>query len=438
VRIAWFTPILAPSAIAQFSRHVVEGLTRVGVSVELWVDEERGDEGLPAPVINYTASPDALAGLGAYDHVVYNMGNSVQFHDAMYRVLSRVPGVVVLHDMVLHHFFLERLQHGASLEAYLVDMELQYGEKVRRRAEASTRTGGAPFPANDHDLAQYPYFLPALRSAEGVVVHSTEHRRLIEASWCGPVLSSFFPAYGELAAELQGSKGAATDRVRLLSFGLINRHKCIDRVIDALALVPDVRQRFEYVVLGRGDPAVVAELQRRIAASELEGCVRLVGHQPEDMLRAEIAAADMFINLRDPAIEGGSASLMMQLAAGKPVVVHPTGCFADVPDAALMKVPAGATPELAAAIVRLAADPDLRQSIGDAARNYCLGASVERYVELLVEFLPSVRSWRPLFGLTRGVGSILHDLGAPAGAKVFDTTAHEIATMFSDPKQDGA
>ena len=42
----------------------------------------------------------------AYDTVIYHMGNSAA-HSEIYSVAQQLPGVVVLHDLVLHHFMLQ-------------------------------------------------------------------------------------------------------------------------------------------------------------------------------------------------------------------------------------------------------------------------------------------------------------------------------------------
>jgi hypothetical protein len=43
--------------------------------------------------------------LKTYDVIVYNMGNNAEFHAGIYEVMQRYPGIIILHDYVLHHFF---------------------------------------------------------------------------------------------------------------------------------------------------------------------------------------------------------------------------------------------------------------------------------------------------------------------------------------------
>ena len=43
-----------------------------------------------------------------FDHVIYHLGNN-PFHEFVYAEAMREPGVIVLHDLVLHHLIVEML-----------------------------------------------------------------------------------------------------------------------------------------------------------------------------------------------------------------------------------------------------------------------------------------------------------------------------------------
>jgi hypothetical protein len=83
-----------------------------------------------------------------------------------------------------------------------------------------------------------------------------------------------------------------------------------------------------------------------------------------------------------------SATLGAALAAGRPVVVQETGSWAELPERAVLRVPAGGdeVAALGAALDRLASDPRERGRLGEAARAYaaeCLGA--ERYAHGIID-----------------------------------------------------
>jgi hypothetical protein len=94
------------------------------------------------------------------------------------------------------------------------------------------------------------------------------------------------------------------------------------------------------------------------------------------------------VSLRFPHVGETSATLGAALAAGRPVVVQETGSWAELPEHAVLRVPAGGdeTAALTAALDRLASNPLERSRFGEAARAYAadsLGA--ERYAQSIVD-----------------------------------------------------
>src|SRR5205085_7418357 len=75
-----------------------------------------------------------------YDAIIYHMGNSVENHAAIWTALQRVPGVVVLHEFVLHHFM---LGYAAvvrrDVELYRAEAVQRYGLEGARVAELMLR-----------------------------------------------------------------------------------------------------------------------------------------------------------------------------------------------------------------------------------------------------------------------------------------------------------
>ncbi len=101
---------------------------------------------------------------------------------------------------------------------------------------------------------------------------------------------------------------------------------------------------------------------------------------------SELAAAtDVCVNLRRPSAAETSGIAMKLLAAGKPVVVTDSLENANFPDSTVVKIDAGeAEVEMLAEVLDLlAARPELREAIGQAARDYVAERhSLERVIEL--------------------------------------------------------
>src|SRR5262245_3419173 len=75
-----------------------------------------------------------------YDAIVYHMGNSQENHAAIWDALQRTPGVVVLHEFVLHHFMLGYAavtKHDVG--RYQKEMARRYGPEGERVAALMLR-----------------------------------------------------------------------------------------------------------------------------------------------------------------------------------------------------------------------------------------------------------------------------------------------------------
>src|SRR5438105_7785129 len=149
MKIAFFTPLTPiQSGISDYSEELLlalSGATVDGrpVSIDLFVD--KGYKPSNPDITNrFRILPgrnfDALA--NNYDSIVYQMGNSPA-HAYIYEQLLRHPGVVVLHEFVLHHLRMWMALNHGKRKAYLSLMETQHGDAGR---EAARRVMLGQFP----------------------------------------------------------------------------------------------------------------------------------------------------------------------------------------------------------------------------------------------------------------------------------------------------
>jgi len=105
VRVAWYSPLPPQrSGIADYSAELLPHLAE-HCEIELIVDEGVRPAGTLAarfPVHGHRALPGLLAA-GRFDAVLYQLGNNRDYHASIYRSLIDHPGVVVLHEYVIHH-----------------------------------------------------------------------------------------------------------------------------------------------------------------------------------------------------------------------------------------------------------------------------------------------------------------------------------------------
>ncbi|MEU0674050.1 glycosyltransferase family 4 protein [Streptomyces sp. NPDC006172] len=142
----------------------------------------------------------------------------------------------------------------------------------------------------------------------------------------------------------------ATGGPLLVVVGRLDRHRGHDVLLDAARAWRRLDPLPLVVVAGEGP--LRAELQERIEAEELP--VRLIGHR-EDVGEL-LAAADLALLPGDG--ESRSALAQEALNAGVPLVAVLTGAVRALVGDAAELVPHGDADALAAAVVRLLADPD--------------------------------------------------------------------------------
>ena len=107
---------------------------------------------------------------------LYHLGNN-QLHREIYtRALER-PGVVVLHDAVLHHFLLGSLDR----EAYIEEFVYNYGEW--HRAHAAELWTARPRAGADPRFFRYPMLR---RIAEATEAVNEAHAFDLRGLWKGP------------------------------------------------------------------------------------------------------------------------------------------------------------------------------------------------------------------------------------------------------------
>src|SRR5215216_3661742 len=284
-----------------------------------------------------------------YDAILYHMGNSVENHAAIWDALRRVPGVVVLHEFVLHHFMLGYAAvTRRDVELYRAEAARRYGPEGARVAELMLR-GRLTEAAFD-----MPFCESVLDAAEGLIAHSRYVLDRVAAlrpdlpvglAPMGVPLPPAIPR-DEARARLGLPQGALI----LASFGHINPYKRVEAVLRAVKALPVSRPDVRYLLVGSISPSY--DLHAAISRAGLDDVVTVTGYVDRAAFEDYVAAADICLNLRHPTAGETSASLLRLLGAGKPTLVTASGSFAELPPG-------------------VAAQVDLDRSEGDLISTYC-------------------------------------------------------------------
>lgn len=396
MKIAWFSP-LPPlkSGISEYSELVLYQLKNYA-DVDLWVD---GFSPHPSfyrdfRVIDYSREGRVLPLLKTYDAIVYNVGNNAEFHSGMYEVLQEYPGIVILHDYILHHFFAGYwINKKGNPEGYLQEVREQYGLTVEGLARKSLRLAKPLWETEE--VQRYPLSKTILEKATGVIVHSEFVKALLEGTGMARKIQKlnhpYFPVPASSLEKTREDLRLPKDKVLFASLGFLAPVKRLDKVLQVVAHDDFLRRNVFIVIIGE---SVYPDYQLDKIAENLGLAeqVRFLGYLPMEEAYAYLNCADVCLNLRYPTMGETSGSLIRIMSLGKPAVVSNVGWYSELPDECVVKIdPGNESEELAFWLRRLVSDAGLRRQIGEAAQEYVLKEhSPETFAQGLLSFARSI------------------------------------------------
>lgn len=315
--------------------------------------------------------PVAAAETGRDGRVpLYHMGNN-HYHAAIAALALERPGVMVLHDLVLHHFLLDRTVGRGEFEPYRQALERDHGW-IGDAAARPVRWGAFGRAAQ--------FALPAnrtlLRRQRGVLVHGHWAAEMLAEEDPELIVRRVpmgipLPPVASRAAGLafRRRRGIPDDAPLIGSFGFQTPIKRTEVAIRALA-APGL-ERVRLLVAGELSP--YANYEAMAAELGVAERVHVTGFLPFEELDAAIAATDLCLNLRYPTAGETSASLLRILAVGRPVLVSQYAEFGDLPDDLATPIPLGDGEQealVAALSELLLGPPEVLAARGERARRH--------------------------------------------------------------------
>lgn len=315
---------------------------------------------------------------------LYQMGNN-RYHRAVWERAWTHPGVLVLHDVVLHHLLLdvtlgpEGVGSEEGLDLYVERLTRDHGWMGTPVARTKFWGGYGEAPT---------FALPAhrtlLRRQRGVLVHSEWAAETVRRDTFGEdpsgendvVRIRAVPMGVPLPPVADAEQGLDFRRRRGLPeqapvIGCFGFQTPIKRTSTAVAALADPRlAEARLLIVGEVSPAL--DLEAEALRAGVADRVHITGYVDFDDFAAALAAADVAVNLRYPTAGETSASLLRILAAGRPAVVSDYAQFAELPDALVSKVPLGEreSEALAAVLAELLADRERLAALGEASREH--------------------------------------------------------------------
>jgi glycosyltransferase involved in cell wall biosynthesis len=353
---------------------------------------------------------------GPVDLRLYHVGNNADAHGWIVDELRRRPGVVVLHDFVLHHLVAGLTLGRGDRSGYLDAMQAEAG-LVGRSLGHAVIDGLLPpiWEVRPHD---FPLAGPVLELASGLIVHS----RLVErearrSRYEGPIWRIPMPAWADPPDSPATLPRDAAPVIGCL--GRLNPAKRIPELVQAFRVV---REQFpEALLVLAGHRTAGLDLDALLARHGLTvGRDAVVfDHVEESHLWALMSACDICVNLRFPTMGETSAAALRVLSLGKPLVVSDVGWFAELPDSVAAKVPVDdwEVETLAGTLMLLAERRDVREAMGSAARAYVREEhDLERVADLYVAAIEEAAGGAAVRdSVLAEVAAAAHDVGLEAG-----------------------
>ncbi|MEX2262039.1 MAG: glycosyltransferase [Bryobacteraceae bacterium] len=324
------------------------------------------------------------------DVALYHLGNN-PLHRSIHAQALAHPGVVVLHDAVLQHFYLGALPR----EEYVEEFVYNYGGWHRGLAEEMWRRRAVS--GSDAAFFRYPMLRRIAEASRAVIVHNPAAADLVRShSAKTPVIE--IPCLFRPQAPLSESERLRFRQTLGLSpaaflFGVFGYLRESKRLLPILRVFQKLRERGLRLELLVAGSFVSTDLARAALPLMAQPGVRHIGHLPADVFRKCEAAVDACINLRYPAAGETSAVSIQLMGAGRPVLLTAGAENERYPETGCIRVDSGiAESELLAHYMHwLASFRDAGPEIGRRAaehirRHHDLNLAAERYWNVLCAY----------------------------------------------------
>jgi len=412
MNVLWLTPVHARSAIARFSALVVPCLTERGCEVLVASTEDGDISGKRQPLFESEVSTVAALKKSnfndKFDAIIVNFGDHYPNHALGLAALGGARVIGLFHDADMENF-------GNGARAAGFDLEPTPGEGPigqRVTAALANACGGA--------VGHAGFYQSVLQSCDGPVA-------TIPLAWA-------LPEYARTSDQQRHEPAVAPSEpedsvFRIVTVGNINKNKCADRVIEALSASATLREAAQYCLVG----AIDSQERERLEKLALTHNVRLTIHGALDdsELHAKLRSASIVSCLREPVLEGASASAIEAMLHGAAVLVSDAGFYADLPDDCVAKVPKATEPgDICKVLEKIHSDPGARADMGRRARQYAERTfSPDSYADALLSLIDDVGFTGAYDPVIASVARKLVGLGLEPSSPAIETVLQTLEAM---------
>jgi len=301
------------------------------------------------------------------DSNLYHLGNN-KLHARIYADALRTPGVIVLHDAVLHHFMLGALSH----EEYIAEWIYNYGEWQRSLGEELWRDRAKC--GTDPRYFEFPLLRRILERSRAVIVHNPGAAAVASQYTTKVTIIPHFcemePAADACETVRFRERIGVGQGVTLFGiFGYLREPKRIVTCVQAFKRLHEQRPHTALLIAGE---CVSSDLARLLEVEADHPAIRRLAHLSERDFPLAMAAVDCGLNLRYPGAGETSGVAIRLMGLGKPVIVTDNTENSGFPRAAVLRVSPGVaeSAELFDHIGLVTGFPAIAREIGNEAQRH--------------------------------------------------------------------
>lgn len=302
-----------------------------------------------------------------FDHIIYNIGNNPHFHNFMYELALKHPGMIILHDYILFYLtvghylqskwlFWKKMYQIGGWEAIWLFIDLTFNLKNFLHTPSHRLV-----PLNKEILESKNIFmvhsqysknqilsrLPSLAS-KIKVVHMLLHRS-ISKKRLSPI-------------EIRRKFSLPENSLVISSFGFIAETKLNHLICEAVLELKKDFPEIIYVMAGEGHYVDKYVDQKAIFKT---------GYVNIDEFTSLISASEIVANLRFPSMGETSSSMIRVLGEGKACLVSNDAWFSELPNDVTLKINNdNQAIEIVEKLRFLLENPTERKNLGERAKNY--------------------------------------------------------------------
>ncbi len=364
LNLAYFSPLPPQhTGVADYSAGLLPYLQK-HAEITLFVE----NPSLVDPLLHHQFAIQSLDDYPAqrfqFDVPLYHMGNN-QHHEAIYDLMRRYPGVVVLHDYFIHPYLADRAAREKNFGFYA--RELAYAQGMDGLSLSwNIRRGKIPwqdstFPLNDR----------LLDLNLGIIVHNETASNDIHLNRPEAKVATI-PHYvhRHTATSRRAELDWPEEAVIVGHCGYLTANRQVTLFMQTFARLKEEISQARLLIVGEvvNQEVDVAGL---ISAHGLEDVVHVTGYAPDQKTFLDwMVTTDFLVNLRHPTMGETSGTTLLALAIARPVLLFDHGWYAELPADTCYRVPIMDADALLAAMVTLATRPEVREQIGKQAQNY--------------------------------------------------------------------